>query len=318
MMNSLRGAKALLDRQILNNKIETFGIAFSEFQKVYFSTNENINGYLNLVDFTGKENALSVMASGDHIFNLIVKGILNIDTFDSNRLTEYFVLGLKRALVLKCNYEEYLKSISILLNENSDKDIINDLIYSLLPYMDYKYRYYWKELIDYNYKEQKLDDTNLNFIRMLFINVVNVSELNNYLISEENYNILKSNINKCNISFKYENAINLSSEFNGNYDFILLSNILDYFYKIFGVNWNVGKLNEYIDDLSSVLDYDGVIFVNYIYNYYNQYRERNTGLISNSNINKEDLKEYIVEKIPYYNLDKLKDLGAGIILSKKR
>ena len=60
------------------------------------------------LDFKDKKKALSVLASGDHVFNLIYYGILNIDTFDTNRLTEYYALGLKRAALLAFTYEEYL------------------------------------------------------------------------------------------------------------------------------------------------------------------------------------------------------------------
>jgi len=318
MENSIRGAKGLIDKQILDRRIENFGIPFSEYQKVYFSTNENINGYLNLVDFNNKYNALSVMSSGDHIFNLITNNILNIDTFDTNKLTEYYVLGLKRALVLKYNYKEYLEAFSILIDEDSNRKNVNELIYDLLPFMETKYKNYWKELIDYNYKEQKLDNTNLNLIKMLFINTIDVSHLNNYLLSENNYNKLKENIIKTNISFKCVDAVNLSSEFNRKYDFILLSNILDYFYKFYGMNWRIDKLEEYTNELHNLSKDNGTIFVNYIYNYYSQYRERVHNLIAMSHINKNHLDNYIVEKLPVYELDKLKNVGAGMILSKKR
>lgn len=317
MENSIRGAKGLIDKQILDRRIENFGTPFSEYQKVYFSTNENINGYLNLVDFNNKDSALSVMSSGDHIFNLITNNILNIDTFDTNKLTEYYVLGLKRALVLKCNYKEYLKSISILMDSNSDNDRINELIYDLLPFMDRKYRIYWCEILDYNYKEQKLDNTNLNLIKMLFINTIDVSHINNYLMNEDNYNKLKENIIKTNISFKCVDAVNLSSEFDKKYDFILLSNILDYFYKFYGMNWRIDKLEKYVDGLHNLTREDATVFVNYIYNYYSKYRERVHNLIALSHINKSHLDNYIVEKLPIYELDKLKNIGAGMILSKK-
>ena len=104
----ISGVKNIIDRQVNAGKIYVFGRPFSEWQKVYKETNENINGYMQQLDFKDKKKALSVLASGDHVFNLIYYDILNIDTFDTNRLTEYYALGLKRAALLAFTYEEYL------------------------------------------------------------------------------------------------------------------------------------------------------------------------------------------------------------------
>ena len=117
------------------------GLPFSRYQKFYYCTNENIKAYLDLVEFTNKERALSVMASGDHIYNLITKGILDIDTFDTNELTEFYALGLRRAIILKYNYQEYLNLMNnFLRNEDVSLNDLSDFLNGLLQFMDGKHR----------------------------------------------------------------------------------------------------------------------------------------------------------------------------------
>lgn len=101
MEKCVEGAKRLISKQVHDNRVSLFGISFSEYHKSYYWTNENIKGYLDKVDFEGKDNALAVLASGDHIFNLVEKGISNIDTFDTNKLTEYYALGFKKSNDIK-------------------------------------------------------------------------------------------------------------------------------------------------------------------------------------------------------------------------
>lgn len=80
-------------KELIENYIK-YHNAFSN--RVYSYTNENIKSYLNNFDFNGKSSALSVLSSGDQVFNLIHNGITNIDTFDSNYLTEFYSLGIKK------------------------------------------------------------------------------------------------------------------------------------------------------------------------------------------------------------------------------
>ena len=316
MEKCIEETKKLIDTQVNNGKISVTGHAFSGYQKVYFSTNENINAYLKLVNFSKKNNALSVLASGDHTFNLITKGILEIDTFDTNKLTEYYVLGLKRALIIKHDYKTYNDILSLLTNPETSNEVISSIIYDLLPLMDYKYRIFWNEIVDYNNKLQKNNDIKLNLIELLFINIEDVMTYNNYLMCEENYNKLKDNLKNSNITFNNVNAADLSKTYNDKYDFILLSNILDYFYKEYGSKWDITKLNEYVYKLDKLLKKDGVIFLNYLYFYYSENNTRTFSLIKQSNINKNDLDEnnYLVEKIETAG----HKYGDGMILQKKK
>lgn len=311
MVEALNEVKRIIDNQVKNNKILFQGEAFTGFQKTYFTTNENIKGYLNLVNIDNKNNALTVLASGDQFFNLINKGITNIDTFDINRLTEYYVFGLRMAMIEKYSYDEYLKINNLLLSEKTSFDILNDILYSLLPNMDNKYRIFWKEILDYNYSLQNQKKEKLNIIRMLFFGFSNNMKYNNYLLNEEEYNNMKFNLKRVKVNFNSVNATELHKIYNKKYDLILLSNILDYIHNHFGMNWEIKK---YIKNLYKIANEDAIIFLHYLFNYYSNNYTRSYDLICGAKDEKEFLEKNPIIKIP---LEKEQKIGNGIILIKK-
>ena len=204
MCDSIKATKQMIEKQVSDGKISVFGVPFSKYQKVYASTNENINGYMKKLDFKDKTSTLAVMASGDHAFNTAFYGIKDIDTFDTNVLTQYYALGIKRSAILAFSYKEYLLFLNKILDENISLEELTEIIKSLLSYMDYEFKLYWEEVLSYNYLVQKDSKNPLNLFHMLLINIQGAikNPINNaYLLSEENYNILKNNLSKVNFSF---------------------------------------------------------------------------------------------------------------------
>jgi len=294
-----------------NNTIFFDGEAFSGYQKTYFTTNENIKAYLDLVNLDDYNNALTVLASGDQLFNLINKGILEVDTFDINKFTEYYVFGLRMAMIDKYNYKDYLKVFNKLLDEKTSFEELNDILYGLLPFMDMKYREFWKEILDYNYILQKDAKERLNITRMLFFGFLDNNHFNNYLLNDEEYNKLKSNLNRAKISFSATNAVDLYKKNNKKYDLVLLSNILDYIYSHLGVNWDI---NKFVGRLTKICSENYIIFLHYLFDYYsNNYTKQHNLIYGAKNLDKL-LEKYPVEKIPF---SKDKKIGEGIILIKK-
>lgn len=318
MENCINGAKSLIDKQVKLNKIKNTGVAFDGYQKVYGWTNENIKAYLDSVDFNGKDSALSVMASGDQAFNLINKGILNIDTFDTNMLTEYYVFGLKRAMILKYNYKEFIFYMEKLISKTTDIDEISSIIFDLLPYMDEKHRLFWSTIVDYNLKVQKINYTNLNLLHMLLIGInikSNYLYFNNYLENEEQYNILRNNLAKANLTFKQANAYHLDQKFHKKYDFIILSNILDYFTNYFGNNWDYMKLKEYEEKLSFLTKEDGVVFLKYILLYATDNYTREI-LFRGARVESSDLTDEKIIKIKQCSATSAVNIYDGMILKR--
>lgn len=318
MEKCIEGAKWLINYQVECKQICSIGRPFIEFQKVYSWTNEFIPGYLDLINFNDKNSALAVMASGDHSFNLVTNGIMNIDTFDTNRLTEFYALGFKRAMILKYDYQSFLTKMLYISSDLVTIEYISDLILELLPYMDSTHAKYWKSIVDYTFKLQKEQGTNLNLIQMLTLNnnLTDITNYNNYLTNEEQYELLRKRLTQANINFKYANAANLSREFTGKYDLMLLSNILDYFAKLWSFNWGYEKLQAYEKDLESLMNRDGVIFLKYIYHYgANDKIIRRHALICDSSITRKNLTE---EEVCRLAPDPKTKAFNGMILKKVR
>lgn len=266
----MNGVKNIIDRQLNAGKIYVFGRPFSECQKVYKETNENIAGYMQKLDFKNKQKALSVLASGDHILNLIYYGILNIDAFDTNRLTEYYSLGLKRGALLAFTYEEYLLFNQKLTDPSTSIEELNSMISLCYPYMEEKYRKFWQEIMEYNYQSQKNNKEKLNVFLMLLMNIASnyqITHNNAYLKDKESYELMRKNLWKAHITFECRNALNLGEK-KGKYDLIFLSNIPDYFASSFGYYWDYSKLQNYEDSLKNIVNENASIALAYLIKFY--------------------------------------------------
>ena len=286
-------AKEMIENQVNQKKIMNVFEPFSKYSKGYLWTNENIKEYINKKYISEYNSALSVTASGDHLFNLILHNVLNIDTFDTNTLTEYNVLGLKKALIEKFKYNDFLTICELIANNMLTLEETTYLIKDLLPLMDKKYRKYWQKISEYNYQLQKNNDECLDLFAMLFININeknNFIRRNSYLMGKDNYDKFKENMMRANINFYCTNAINILDTFpNQKYDVILLSNILDYI----TINWNYEQLRKFEDELLFITNNNGKIFLAYLLNYYNK---NNKNIFRRADIKKEELiNEIIIE-----------------------
>jgi len=313
MEQCIKGVKHLMASQIKRCSISNVQDLFTEHSKTYIWTNENINAYLNLVNFEEKNIALTVAGSGDQAFNLISKGILNIDTFDTNPLAEYFAFGIKRAMILKYSYQEFLRMMQELKNPQLEIRDLNDIVISLFPFMDRKHCVFWRAILDYNYRAQKFYGTDLNLFRMITLNNNYPNLFNNYLIDEEHYNEFRKRLSFANITFKCANAKDLTCEYTGQYDFILLSNILDYFYSVWGRNWSYEKLRNYEKELGNILKPEGILFLKYIFTYDNITIDESLFPLSKVTIKDLDTEE--IYKFP--KSDDLDEL-CGIILKRNK
>lgn len=323
MCDCINETKNIVKKQIDEQKVTMFGIPFSEYQKVYASTNENIYGYMSKLDFNGKNNALSVMASGDHAFNAALYGIKEIDTFDTNKLTIYYSLGIKRSAILKYNYKDYLSFLKKILDEKTSLEELTEIIKSLFPYMELKFKQYWKEVLEYNYLLQKDSKNQFNLFHMLLINIYGaVNDLinNAYLRNEENYNILKNNLSKVNFTFQNTECLELPNKNNKQYDFIFLSNISDYFYKTFDYSWKYDKLLKVEDDFKKIQKENGILVLAYLYKmYYLNTDFYITHPIRNSRVKISDLKYGQLITFPsVMDNRECKSIRDGVILSKKK
>jgi len=216
-------------------------------------------------------------------------------------------------MILKYNYQDFINLYTKISTKEIDNNEILEIIFDLLPYMDEKYRLFWKEIIDYTYKCQCEYDNNINLIYLLYMGIRNeLIKNNNYLQDEESYNLLRNNLGKANINFKYANALNLNREFSSKYDVLLLSNILDYFYSFLGNNWEYYELQEYESRIEQLINNNGVIVLHYIM-MFGSSRFTSDKLFDNSGIVKDDLTDEEVYKVNRKDSNKVYD---GIILKR--
>jgi len=270
MSASIRNAKNMIDNQLKQGFYGDNKCPFLKYSKLYLKTNENISAYLKFLEKDNLNSALTVLSSGDHLFNLLCLGVKEIDTFDSNIFTSYYALGLKKAMILKYNYKEYIETFLKLSSESTTLDEITSIILDLTKYMENEHQKFWSKIAEYNYKEQNRRKVFLNILLMFAmegscIDENNILTGNRYLQDEEAYNITKTNLNLANISFKNANAVNLSQNFSKTYDTLLLSNIPDYFWIKWSDSWQYNKLKEYEEKLFEISNENATIFLNYIF-----------------------------------------------------
>ena len=312
MEKTVEIAKKIIDEQVKMGFINQ-NSEFLRANKTYPWTNEDVGRYLRFVDFKGMDSGLTVLASGDQAFNLIKCGIMNIDTFDINPLSEYYALGLRRAMILKYDFKTFNNIIDLFYNPWCGIDMIHNLIRGLFPYMECEHKMFWKTILDYDYKLQKDSGTRLNTILLLVLNV-NLEKIgiSNYLSNEENYNLIRERLSNANITFKNVNALDLANVYKGKkYDIIVLSNILDYFHEFLGENWPYKELKKYRESLETLGKKDAYIFLHYIICFM-----RNGEMYRNSFINKADIliDDLECEEIKMLSYNAFID--NGVILSR--
>ena len=303
----------------ISGDLPRFGSGFEEYSPFYKSTNEYIKGYVNLYDMSNYDSALTVLSSGDHAFNLIHAGIMDIDTFDCNKLTEYYALGLKRAMILKYTYREYLKVMSAIICDHLSFDEEIEMINDLLPFMDEEYRLYWKSIVNFAISSQKLNRNKENVLQLLSRFEISMPlYLNSYLNDVESYNLLKARLGKANISFACLDAFHLGDDTGKTYDVIMLSNILDYFSKVYGYGWKYSQLQEYESKLLPILKENGIAFLTYIFKYSKDLTYR--PIIQNSSIRLPDIKGEHEEIVPFSGMNSLgteQPESAMLVLKKE-
>lgn len=209
-----------LYKQIKNHDIPA-GNKYFNYHMFYENTNEHLSYLLSQFEIPSDSRILTVLASGDQPFNFINKGITIIDTFDINKLTEYYALGFKRTALEVLNYEQYLK-----LFYSSDQKSKNDLEKAVITCMPEDYKLFWTE---YKYILRGLGyDASIFDLSLTKIREEGMRDTNNYLKNENIYKEFKQKLQKSKINFTHANITELPSKFS-QYNLVFLSNIFDYY-----------------------------------------------------------------------------------------
>lgn len=227
---------------------------FSKYSKMYLMTTENIDGYYHNFDFKNK-TVLTVTSSFDHALNAILYGAKKVTTFDINRLS-YYMANLKLAAVKTLSYDEFVEFFfgNNAFNYLAYQKICECLHKNIIHYFDQIYKHF-----EYNglaIKESYLfHHGHKNHI-----------EDNTYLL-DDHYAQLKEKVKDVQVEFINTSVIHLPKHVQTKYDLILLSNISDYAKLFFGDHY-LKKFFDFVqNDITPLLNQNGVIQVAYIYDY---------------------------------------------------
>ena len=209
------------------------------------------------MDLRNVNSALCPAASGDHALNLAYFGVKDIDTFDCNRVTEYYS-KFKEMAVLCLTYEWFQK---MMLNIKSSKN--HDVEMEVIRSLPEVYRKYWEELL-YIIKDIKRENKGVFELARLDGEGTR-SDNNIYQRSKEDFEKLKRNLRDTKITFTYCDIKDIPELFSEK-DFITFSNILDYRKNIFRCDYECAEFikrvyNEQLNDFGDLM---------YFYNYFDE------------------------------------------------
>jgi len=231
-------------KQVENEKFAEIGYLSEEFDeksKIYAHTNEKLNSLVE--DIGAAESVLTVASSGDHLLNLLVKGIYNIDTFDINSLTKYYI-------DLRLSGIKYIDDLSSLyffllgIYKHGYEECKNGL--------DYKTYIFWDRI----FKRYTMDEIKTKLFRP-YDDPIAAMDYNNYLDMDA-LKILKNNVLKLKNNHYSTHLFNLFSFIKDKkYDAIILSNIFDYV--------DTTKFFRFIRLLKENLNPEGKLYYSYQY-----------------------------------------------------
>lgn len=178
------------------------------FDKIYFSSNENLKGICSNFNFYGK-NILTVLSSGDQAFHLYNSGAQNIDFFDMNKFTLYYyylrvwIIKYKREFYPPVSINNaYIIDILRLVEKNED---INTEAYN-----------FWYNFVKY-YSDEPNAITTMFKEKPIFSN--NIDDLDQIIES----------VSCDNVAF-YNYDIAGEKKINKKYDVVYISNIPQWCY----------------------------------------------------------------------------------------
>ena len=253
---------------------------YGSFTPAYLFTTENISGYMDSLDMEGKD-VLTVIGSGDHVLNAILKGTKKIDAFDIS-IYAIMLYYLKEAAVKALTYQEFIEFFFKVFNSiqyekirpHLEKDalIFWDFVCHRIKINDLFYTYMFRR--NYYSSDPTAEVRKLSFA-------------SNYL-TERNYNRLKRRISDCQITC-YECECKDLDEIMSMYDYMFFSNIIQY-----QIDDELTEFRSAISRYFTKLKIGGEIKVGYFYGYI--YKNM-------PNLRRKSLlKEYEVEPIPAFKL----------------
>ena len=250
---------------VINNKIELSDNPYNKYSKVPLKSHENINAYLKKININ-KKSVLTYIGSSDLVFDVISKGAIKVDCFDTNIYSIMFFY-LKEAAIKSLKYIEFLNFFYIAGNR-FDKELYE----KIKPFINSYAIEFWNKIFEYDndkIKEIMLNLTTNNFEYPTFSSACLTLSITSRYLDDIPYEFLKKKLDKIEINIylkDFDELINIDNE----YDFINLSNIYEY-------QNNIEDFIEKTNILSEKLKRNGKMIVAYLYDsknldYFKKYR----------------------------------------------
>lgn len=243
--------------------------SFSKYSKIYAFTTENIASYYSKLEFHNKK-VLTICSSGDHILNAILLGCYDIDCFDINIFTKYYMF-LKLGAIKALEYNEF---VDFFINHKFEFELYK----KISNYLENNIKLFWDSV----YSKFNID----LLVSKLFIKTdyVKTNDFYNLYLNKESYSLLKSKLlnNNIYINFIEANIFDLDRIIDKKYDYIFLSNIIDYLPSFYIEN-SYKNYIEYILNFLVSKQLAVYVFYCYIYNY-DLKNKLSTDMISFSNL----------------------------------
>lgn len=248
--------------------LETEIYDIPRFERIYAFSNENLKECFKIFDIQNKK-CLTVLGSSDQAFDLFLKGAKEVDAFDVNPLTKHYFYLKKAAIQANLTKKEYLDFFNG-YGANARATALNKEMYRKIQlFLEKEERLFWDYLFD-NYASE---DISTHLFSREILNSKMFEKTIEYL-SDEGFQELKKKIHNVKINFYHQDLINLPEVLNNTYDFIYLSNIIQYVDNMFQ-NYNIdGKKNQILnllkykailERLKTKLNPQGKIMAGYIY-----------------------------------------------------
>lgn len=240
MPKDIEEAVKILTNQAINKELR-----FYEYDSIYPFCNENIEGYMpNLTD----KSVLTVAGSGDHYFQAIYNGATEVDCFDINKLT-YYYLKLKKTAIETLDIEEF----NYYFDTMNDEIFNYDMYLKIRPNLDIETCYFFDTLYQVAFNKGEI----LYNSKLFFDGSARKIDIYK---SEEKYETLRKKLSlQKDINFIHTDIAHVRFFVSSNYDAIFLSNIGEY-----QRPYDYLKI---VEDMKKLLNLYGQIYFAYLYDY---------------------------------------------------
>ena len=279
-----------LTRKLLVYEDEFFNNfeGFKEISPLFRFSNENISEYYKLYNFNNKD-VLTVIGSGDQALSAIYRGAKKVDVFDINKLS-YYLLMLKKYAIKSLTYNEFIT----FFNPSTEISIIDEL-YKKINIKEDNIKSYWDLMFKNSYYFYFLFiDTNISMDK--------VKKTIPYLKDETEYNNLKKIINDVNFNYIGGDLNTVIYNINSKYDYINLSNIIDY------IDDKAIVKAIYTKFFNKILKKNGMCILEYEWYLYSSCNEYITKLFKKYKIEKHEINENTLTPSSAYIYKKQKKL----------